>query len=43
VTSAWIDLDVTERAAQPQAGGLFRVKTGHAGRAVDRYQDQQHT
>ena len=42
VTSAWIDLDVAGRAAQPHAGGVFRVKTGHVGRAAHRYDDRQH-
>ncbi|HEX5214937.1 MAG TPA: SMP-30/gluconolactonase/LRE family protein [Vicinamibacterales bacterium] len=40
VTSAWIDLNAAERAEQPQAGGVFKVKTGHVGRAASRYQDQ---
>jgi len=43
VTSAWIDLDAGERAAQPQAGGVFRVKTGHVGVTPNRYRDQEHT
>jgi len=37
VTTAWIDLTADERRAQPQAGGLFRVKPGVKGRAPSRY------
>lgn len=43
VTSAWIDLDANARAAQPHAGGVYRVKTGHVGPRAHRYQDQGHT
>lgn len=32
ITTAWIDLDAAARARQPQAGGLFRVRPGVAGR-----------
>jgi len=43
VTSAWIDLEGAERAEQPHAGGVFRVRTGHVGITANRYQDQKHT
>ncbi len=42
VTRAWIDLDEAARSAQPAAGGVFRVKTGHVGRAANRYDDRLH-
>jgi sugar lactone lactonase YvrE len=34
VTSAWIELSPAERARQPLAGSLFRVRPGVAGRAA---------
>jgi sugar lactone lactonase YvrE len=37
ITTAWIGLDKTARAAQPLAGGLFRVKPGVRGRKANRY------
>lgn len=37
ITTAWIGLDKAARAAQPLAGGLFRVKPGVRGRRVNRY------
>jgi sugar lactone lactonase YvrE len=37
VTSAWIDLDEDERARQPMAGGLFRVRADVAGQQPRRF------
>ena len=37
VTSAWIDLDEHERAQQPNAGGLYRIRTGLRGRPARRF------
>jgi sugar lactone lactonase YvrE len=37
VTSAWIDLDADGRAAQPAAGGVFRLRPGARGRAPHRF------
>jgi sugar lactone lactonase YvrE len=37
ITTGWIGLDKAGRAAQPVAGGLFRVKPGVRGRKVNRY------
>lgn len=34
VTTAWIDLDPAQRAQQATAGGLFRIRSGVAGRAA---------
>jgi sugar lactone lactonase YvrE len=37
ITSAWMGLDAAERAAQPMAGGLFRVRPGVRGRLPNRF------
>jgi sugar lactone lactonase YvrE len=37
VTTAWIGLDANARAAQPLAGGLFRLKPGVRGRRANRF------
>ena len=37
ITSAWTGLTDAERAAQPQAGGLFRCRPGLKGRAPNRF------
>ena len=37
VTSAWIDLDAGGRAAQPSAGGVFRLRPGARGRPPRRF------
>lgn len=37
VTSAWIDLPPEARAAQPQAGGVFRLRPGPRGRPPNRF------
>jgi len=37
ITTAWVGLDPAARAAQPLAGGLFRVRPGVRGRRVNRY------
>ena len=37
ITTAWIGLDPSARAAQPQAGGLFRLRPGARGRRVNRF------
>lgn len=37
ITTAWIGLDADARAAQPQAGSLFHVRPGMAGKRVHRY------
>ena len=37
VTSAWIDLDAGGRAAQPSAGGVFRLRPGVRGRPPHRF------
>lgn len=37
ITTAWIGLDKKARAAQPLAGGLFRVRPGVRGRKANRF------
>lgn len=37
ITSAWIDLSEHERAQQPHAGGVWRVKVPYRGRPANRY------
>jgi sugar lactone lactonase YvrE len=37
VTTAWIGLTEAERAEQPLAGALFRIRPGVKGRAVNRF------
>jgi sugar lactone lactonase YvrE len=37
VTSAWIELDAAGRAAEPRAGGLFRLRPGVTGRRARRF------
>lgn len=37
ITTAWMGLDKAARAAQPQAGGLFRLRPGVRGKRVNRF------
>jgi sugar lactone lactonase YvrE len=37
ITTAWRDLTVAERAAQPHAGGVFRARPGVAGQPARRF------
>jgi sugar lactone lactonase YvrE len=37
ITTAWIGMDAALRAAQPLAGGVFRVRPGARGKKVNRF------